>query len=248
KNIQLSDVIITANSTNSSTNSQNTDVFDSYNVQGVTLERIYASIGDDCFSPKPNTSDIYVDTLFCRGGNGVALGSIGQYSGTMDYVKNVLIQNVWLWDGIFGSYTKSWGGAGRGYGNFNNITFRNFWFRHMEYGPDITSCYYNVSTDACLADPSGVSFSNILHDNFTGTTSGVFGTVVGTFFCSTGGAATCENITVSNFNVTSPCGDPVFVTHGIEGDIGIPTVDYFSDDAKNAYAAKCSNDTYYITV
>lgn len=45
----------------------NTDFFDSLNLDGVTVERAWVDIGDDCFSPKANTTNIYVNNIYCNG-------------------------------------------------------------------------------------------------------------------------------------------------------------------------------------
>lgn len=45
----------------------NTDFWDSLNVEHLTVERTWVNIGDDCFSPKSNATDIHVDTMYCNG-------------------------------------------------------------------------------------------------------------------------------------------------------------------------------------
>lgn len=37
---------------------KNTDGFDSLNVDGLTVLNTRVNVGDDCFSPKPNTTNI----------------------------------------------------------------------------------------------------------------------------------------------------------------------------------------------
>jgi galacturan 1,4-alpha-galacturonidase len=56
-------------------------------------------IGDDCFSPKPNTTNIFVQNLWCNNTHGVSMGSIGQYSGVKDIIENAYIENVTLLNG-----------------------------------------------------------------------------------------------------------------------------------------------------
>lgn len=56
-------------------------------------------IGDDCFSPKPNTSNIFVQNLWCNNTHGVSMGSIGQYAGQLDYIEHAYIENVTLLNG-----------------------------------------------------------------------------------------------------------------------------------------------------
>lgn len=73
---------------------KNTDGWDSYNVDGLTVTDAWVNIGDDCFSPKPNTTNIYVENLYCNGTHGVSMGSIGQYPGVKDYISNAVVKNV----------------------------------------------------------------------------------------------------------------------------------------------------------
>lgn len=56
-------------------------------------------IGDDCFSPKPNTTNIFVQNLWCNNTHGVSMGSIGQYSGVEDIIENAWVENVTLLNG-----------------------------------------------------------------------------------------------------------------------------------------------------
>lgn len=60
KNVVFDDVYIDAVSTNASTLPKNTDGFDSLNVDGLTVTNTRVNVGDDCFSPKPNTTNIFV--------------------------------------------------------------------------------------------------------------------------------------------------------------------------------------------
>lgn len=61
------DVIVTAESNNASALPKNTDFFDSLNVVDVSVERVWVNIGDDCFSPKSNATNLHVDTMYCNG-------------------------------------------------------------------------------------------------------------------------------------------------------------------------------------
>jgi hypothetical protein len=40
------------------------------NTSTVRIERTWVNIDDDCFSPKPNSSDLYVNTMYCNGTHG----------------------------------------------------------------------------------------------------------------------------------------------------------------------------------
>lgn len=93
KNVVYDNVIIENLSTNENL-PKNTDGWDSYNVDGLTVRNAWVNIGDDCFSPKPNTSNIFVSNIYCNGTHGISMGSIGQYKGVKDYIENAYVENV----------------------------------------------------------------------------------------------------------------------------------------------------------
>jgi galacturan 1,4-alpha-galacturonidase len=93
KNVVYDNVIIENLSSNENL-PKNTDGWDSYNVDGLTVRNAWVNIGDDCFSPKPNTSNIFVSNIYCNGTHGISMGSIGQYEGVKDYIENAYVENV----------------------------------------------------------------------------------------------------------------------------------------------------------
>ncbi|KAK7416175.1 hypothetical protein QQX98_005372 [Neonectria punicea] len=241
KNVRYTDVVATALSNNGSVIPKNTDFMNTMNTSGVHIERAWVNIDDDCFSPKPNSSDLYVNTMYCNGTHGQSMGSLGQYKGEVSNVYDVHIENVWMMNGDYsGARIKTWAGADIGTGFVDNVTFKNFWVGHMDYGIILDSCYFNKSTEECKKYPSGMQISNIRFENFTGVTSGVYGNAVARLSCSTIESALCENVVIKDFNVKPPCGgDPVVICDGIDGDLGIDCVSFDSPEAKTALAAKC---------
>ncbi|KAK1445916.1 glycosyl hydrolase family 28 [Colletotrichum melonis] len=240
-NIEYRDVIATAITNNGSIIPKNTDFFDSLDVQDVKIERVWVNIDDDCFSPKSNNTNLYVNTMYCNGTHGQSIGSLGQYAGEMSYVKDVHIENVWMLNGDYsGARIKTWAGPNVGYGFVDNITYKNFWVARMDYGVILDSCYFNINETTCEQYPSGMNVSNVLFENFTGYTSGIYGNAVAKLTCSTNPDAVCHNIKFKNFNVTSPCGgEPVIICDGVDGGIDTPCVSIDSDEAKAALAARC---------
>lgn len=110
----------------------------------------------------------------------------------------------------------------------------------MDYGIFLDSCYFNKTTEECNKYPSHMNITNIRFENFTGSTSGVYGDAVARLACSTNEAAVCENITLKDFNVDTPCGGkPVIICDGITGDIGVDCVSIDSEEAQAALKAKC---------
>ncbi|KAF3766972.1 family 28 glycoside hydrolase [Cryphonectria parasitica EP155] len=247
---EYKDVVVTAVSNadlpakNASSDAANTDFFDSLNLDHLTVERTWVNNGDDCFSPKANTTDIYVNTMYCNGSHGQSMGSIGEYSGELDIIENVHIENVWMINGEFGGRLKSWAGPDVGYGYINNVTFKNFYNANNGYAAYLDSCYFDINSTECAAYPSQVNVTNVTFDSFSGYTSGAYGRAVASLTCSSNPNAVCENIVFKNFTVTSPCSNgtdnAVVICNNIAGGIGIPCVNSTSAEAIAALADTCT--------
>lgn len=78
---------------------KNTDGLDSYNVDDLRVTNSRIDVGDDCFAPKPNTTHMFVQNLWCNNTHGVSMGSIGQYPGVKDIIEHGYIENVTLLNG-----------------------------------------------------------------------------------------------------------------------------------------------------
>ncbi|KAL5400076.1 hypothetical protein PMIN02_000192 [Paraphaeosphaeria minitans] len=205
KNVVFDDVYIDAVSTNASTLPKNTDGFYSLNVDGLTVTNTRVNVGDDCFSPKPNTTSIFVKNLWCNGTHGVSMGSIGQYPGVKDYISNAWIENVTQLNGQNGARLK-------------DIRIEN------THAPVVLNqCYFNVNEMTCAAYLSKVNITNVIFLNVSGTRSGKNGKVVADHTCSPG--ATCNGIHLEDINLTSPAGSPSqIVCDNIQGDIGVDCI------------------------
>lgn len=73
------------------------------------------------------------------------MGSVGQYAGEKSFIKDVVIENMWMLNGQHSARIKTWAGPNVGYGFVDNITFRNFWNANNEYAGFLDSCYFNAS-------------------------------------------------------------------------------------------------------
>lgn len=126
---------------------QNTDGFDTMDAHNIWLENFVYQGGDDCIALKPRSCNIYVRNATCRGGNGMAVGSLGQYLEDSS-VENVVVDDVKIEtynaDMENGAYIKTWVGElvpqpagqgsyesaglprGGGWGQVRNILFSNF--------------------------------------------------------------------------------------------------------------------------
>ena len=62
-------------------------------VNNVHLTNFVYQGGDDCTAIKPRSYNVYVQNAVCHGGNGMAIGSLGQYLNDAS-VTTVLLDNV----------------------------------------------------------------------------------------------------------------------------------------------------------
>jgi galacturan 1,4-alpha-galacturonidase len=213
----------TAFSTNASSEPKNTDGFDSYNTDGLSVTNTVVNVGDDCFSPKPNTTNIFVQNLWCNGTHGVSMGSIGQYPGVLDYISNAWIENVTLLNGQNGARLKAWAGPDVGYGYIDNITYKNIHIENTDAPIVLDQCYFDIDAETCAEYPSAVNITNVNFLNIYGTSSGKNGKVVADLTCSPG--AECSGIWLEDIDLTSPAGSPPeIVCENIDGDIGVDCI------------------------
>ncbi|KAF9873616.1 glycosyl hydrolase family 28 [Colletotrichum karsti] len=182
KHITYRDVIVEAKSNNSTVEPKNGDFFNSLNVEHIRIERVWVDSDDDCFSPKSNNTDIHVNTMYCNNSHGQSLGSLGQYEGEYVFVKDVVIENVWMLNGNNGARIKVWAGENVATGFVENVTFRNFWSENDDWPVFLDSCYFNIDAETCNKFPSKMKVSNVLFENFRGISSGSKGRAVARSF------------------------------------------------------------------
>ena len=113
---------------------------DTMDARNIYLNNFVYQGGDDCIAIKPRSYNIYVNNATCHGGNGMAIGSLGQYLEDSS-VENVQVTNVHVIryneDMHNSAYIKTWVGAlvpqdsyeseyqprGGGWGSVRNILF-----------------------------------------------------------------------------------------------------------------------------
>ena len=97
----------------------------------------------DCVAIKPRSYNVHIRNVTCRGGNGIAVGSLGQYLEDSS-VENLVVDDVRIIryneDMANGAYVKTWIGEqvpqnsyesaglprGGGWGAVRNVRFSNF--------------------------------------------------------------------------------------------------------------------------
>lgn len=120
--------------------------------------------------------------MTCRGGNGIAIGSLGQYLEDSS-VANIIVDQVKIIryneDMHNSAYIKTWIGelvpqssyesagleSGGGWGSVPNVLFSNFEANGVNLGPAITQ---DSGNNGSYSGTSLMSISNIAFVNFTG--------------------------------------------------------------------------------
>ncbi|KAI5122794.1 hypothetical protein M0805_000138 [Coniferiporia weirii] len=209
----------------------NTDGIDTYRSDRVTLRNWDITCGDDCLAIKGNSTNILAQGITCRGGNGIAVGSLGQYVQFNDIVENVLLEDLTVLrinssiqpNMFWGVYLKSWtdtvngvppvgGGGGGGY--VKNVVARRVYVSDVDTPVRLTQTSNGKSTDT----PSFLQFSDLSYEDWSGTAS--TNTLVN-IDCSSN--APCPNITFREFHVAPPNGStPEIVCVNVESESGLP--------------------------
>ncbi|KIJ39205.1 glycoside hydrolase family 28 protein [Sphaerobolus stellatus SS14] len=216
---------ITCNATNGNPG------IDTYRSDNVSLINFDVTCGDDCLAIKGNSTNILGKNIVCRGGNGIAFGSLGQYQQFNDIVENVVLEDIELQrldpaiQPNMGSavYFKTWTasvhgspptGGGGGGGFVNNVTVKNVSADRVSLPVHVYQTNGGQSGDL----PSQLRFSNLTFINFTGTA--LSGKLVD-IECSP--AVPCPDIVFQNFNVTPPSGSSAsFICDNVISITGLP--------------------------
>ncbi|OJJ36625.1 hypothetical protein ASPWEDRAFT_50075 [Aspergillus wentii DTO 134E9] len=166
---------------------QNTDGFDTMDVDNVKLTNLVYQGGDDCVAIKPRSYNVDIHNVTCVGGNGIAVGSLGQYASEDSGVANIWVDDVKIIryneDMHNSAYIKTWMGGlvsqdsyesagvpqGGGWGSIRNVLFSNFDIKGANSGPSITQ---DNGDNGTFSGTSLMAISNVAFVNFTGYTNG----------------------------------------------------------------------------
>ncbi|KAJ7443886.1 pectin lyase fold/virulence factor [Mycena galericulata] len=207
----------------------NTDGIDTYRSDDISLLNWDITCGDDCLAIKGNSTNILARNVTCRGGNGIAFGSLGQYANLTDIVENVLMENLAMtrinasiqpnmnngvyfksWDGSVNGAPPTGGGGGPGFAK--NITTRNVLLNDVSRPTTVTQTNGAMAGDL----PSKYKFEDLHFENWSGTS---LSKEVIALECSA--AVNCTNISFSGFNVSVPAGEtPEILCQNAEGVTG----------------------------
>jgi len=208
----------------------NTDGINTYRSDKITMLNWDITCGDDCLAIKGNSSNILARHITCRGGNGIAFGSLGQYANMSDNVENVLLEDLLMtridpkvqpnmqngiyfktWDGSINGAPPTGGGGGPGM--VKNVTTKNIRLDRVNLPLHIYQTNGGHSADA----PSHLTFSDLRFIDWTGTA------LTSTFVdieCSP--AAGCKNVAFQNYAVAIPAGQPArLICQNVDGLTGL---------------------------
>ncbi|KAH7915770.1 glycoside hydrolase family 28 protein [Hygrophoropsis aurantiaca] len=206
RNINISTISYSSNPT------INSDGWDIYRSSYVTIENSTVNNDDDCVSFKPNATNILIRDMNCIASDGMSVGSLGQYANETDIVANITVTNVVLTNSQNGARIKVFGGsplsnstAGGGSGYVKNVTFSNFQVENVDYPIVIDECF--ATPVSCQDYPTKIEVSDIYFSNFSGTSSGLIGSVVVDLNCT----STCSDISATMTDLMSPAGNATYV-------------------------------------
>ncbi|KAJ7184201.1 pectin lyase-like protein, partial [Mycena filopes] len=209
----------------------NTDGINTFRSSGISMLNWDITCGDDCLAIKGNSSNILGRNVTCRGGNGIAFGSLGQYANLTDVVENVHLEDVQLLrinasiqpNMQNGVYFKSWTGSvsgvpptggGGGTGFVKNITARNILLSGVNLP---ITCIKQTEDTRELDLPSNLTFGELRFENWSGN---ALANKIVDIECSI--AVGCADIQFSAFNVSGPAGQaPRFICQNVEGLVGL---------------------------
>lgn len=206
KNVSVTNLFVNATS-NSKWGTMNTDGYDSWKSDQLLVENATIINGDDCIAAKGNTTNLYAKNIYCEGGTGITIGSIGQYPETPDYNLNTTFENVKVVNSMDGAYVKTWQGTriytpsngdwgGGGRGLVKNVTFKDFEMVNVGLPIQMSQCVYSAdSNKGC--NTSKLQIEDVHWKNIHGTSRF---NIASSIYCSD--ERPCPNITFDNVNIT----------------------------------------------
>ncbi|KAJ7150942.1 glycoside hydrolase family 28 protein [Mycena crocata] len=192
--VNMTDMFVSSTS-NSSQPARNTDGADTLNSHHIAFRRWEIHNGDDSIAVKRNSSDILIEDSVFYTGLGVAIGSIGQYPGEVEFVERVLTRNCSFIGTRFVGYIKTWtgvqqgfppNGGGGGTGSWTDSTLSQV----TQTPAQIMQCT-SFSGAVAQCDTSTLQISNI---TWSGLEGSIIGTEIASLKCS--GAAPCQDLRI----------------------------------------------------
>ncbi|RDA92140.1 hypothetical protein CP533_6059 [Ophiocordyceps camponoti-saundersi (nom. inval.)] len=227
--VVLEDIYVSSTS-NSRWNTLNTDGCDTINSDRITFRRWRVTNGDDAIALKGNSTNILIEDCDFAHGQGIAVGSMGQYLNRFDTISGLRVRNVRLDDTAHVIYVKTWAGHSRGFppngggggkGVAQDIVVENVRFTRLRQQPFFTWQCENYSGFAGQdCNSSTVKISNLHFRNVAGTVvDGV--TDIGSLQCSAA-AGGCDDVSADAVSATTLGGKVLSSWHceNVHGNVG----------------------------
>ncbi|KAF6814317.1 exo-rhamnogalacturonase b [Colletotrichum plurivorum] len=217
--VLLQDIYV--NNTSSNRNpARNTDGANTIFSDDIHFRRWKIQNGDDCIACKANSTNILIEDVEFHDGQGVAIGSIGQYPGNFETIENVTVRNVVAYGSRYAGRIKTWtgeqlgyppngGGAGVGC-KFPTTGWDNVTIYDAEQAPIyVMQCItYNGQQGNCSS--SQLDISDISFTNFRGTLQG---SRIAYLQCSRAHGG-CDNVRIENMDFVNVSVDPPTAANG----------------------------------
>ncbi|KAH8429383.1 uncharacterized protein LDX57_007047 [Aspergillus melleus] len=207
----LEDIHVNATS-DSRQPARNTDGANTMFSDSITFRRWTVQNGDDCIAAKANSTNILIEDTVFHKGQGVAIGSIGQYAERFETVENVTVRNIVAHASRYIGRVKTWtgeqndwppNGGGGGIGYIRNISWDNVTIHDGERAPlVINQCYTNVAQANCST--STFDISDISYSNLRGTINSGY---IAEFQCSRSQDG-CDGLKMNGVEFTNVAVDP----------------------------------------
>jgi polygalacturonase len=173
----------------------NSDGFDISSSDFVTIENTWVHNQDDCVAVTSGTQ-ITVSGMYCYGGHGLSIGSIGGKSNNT--VDGVIFQNSQIINSENGCRIKTNSGTN---GTVNAITYKNITVSGIgTYGIDVQQDYLNGGPTG--TPTNGVSISGVSFMDVTGTANSSAKDYY--ILC---GSDSCSNFSFSGVKITGGTND-----------------------------------------
>ncbi|KAJ1300381.1 hypothetical protein OPQ81_005200 [Rhizoctonia solani] len=169
EDVLLENIFVSSRSKNGNP-ARNTDGADTIASNRITFRGWEIENGDDSIALKANSTNILMENMVFRRGQGIAMGSIGQYNGVYEYIENVIARNITCIGTRYAARIKTWTGIQQGYppnggggglGVVRNIAWKDFHLIDVTLRPiEVTQCIsYSGATGGC--NTSTLQISNV---------------------------------------------------------------------------------------
>ncbi|KAG6010340.1 hypothetical protein E4U21_006904 [Claviceps maximensis] len=208
EHVELEDIYVRSTS-NSKWSTLNTDGCDTINSHDITFRRWFVTNGDDAIALKGNSSRIFIYDSEFHDGQGVAIGSVGQYVDRHDNITDFYARNITLVNTAHVSYLKSWAGVSRGYppnggggglGHATNLVMEDIKIEKMRQQPFFAwQCEHYSGWAGKDCNSSKYKFNQIAWRRVSGTVAKDV-KELGWFQCSAG-AGGCDDFEAQDIDV-----------------------------------------------